>query len=97
MAKYAVLFQWTDQGVKNVKDSVNRVDQAQAAFGQLGVKLDDIYWTTGAYDLVGFVDAPDDKSLSAALLQLAGGGNVRTTTLRAFDRDEFKQIIGKLS
>jgi uncharacterized protein with GYD domain len=96
MAKYAVLFQWTDQGVKTVKESVNRVDQAQSAFTQLGVKIEDIYWTIGEYDLVGIVDAPDDSSLATALLKLAEAGNVRTTTLRAFDRAEFGQILSKL-
>ena len=53
-----------------------------------------VYCTVGAHDLVGFMEAPDAESLSALLLELGSAGNVRSTTMRAFDRDEMSQILG---
>ena len=96
MARYVVLFDWTDQGVRNAKESVTRVSQARAAFQQLGVTIETIYWTLGTHDLVAVLTAPDGETLAAALLQVAGQGNVRTTTLRAFDEAEFGTILGHL-
>jgi uncharacterized protein with GYD domain len=55
----------------------------------------DIYWTLGPYDIVTIVDFPDDETATAALLRLAEAGNIRTTTLRAFDRDSLRGIIDK--
>jgi uncharacterized protein with GYD domain len=96
MARYVVLLDWTDQGIRNAKDSVNRSRQARDAFGKLGVTFEALYWTLGAHDIVAVLTAPDDATLAAALLQVAGAGNVRTTTLRAFDESEFGAILGKL-
>ena len=96
MARYVVLIDWTDQGVRNAKDSVKRVGQARAAFQQMGVAIETIYWTLGSHDLVAVLTAPDGETFAAALLQLAGAGNVRTTTLRAFDEAEFGAILAKL-
>jgi uncharacterized protein with GYD domain len=94
MATYVVLFNWTDQGIKKYKDSPGRVEDARAAMAKQGVQIRDIYWTLGAHDLVATVEARDDETLSAALLQLAAAGNVRSTTLRAFSRDEFTRLTG---
>jgi uncharacterized protein with GYD domain len=95
MARYAVLFNWTDQGIRNVRDTVDRGQQATDAFRSLGVTIETLYWTQGEFDLVGFVEAEDDKAVAAAMLRLGGVGNVRTRTLRAFDQAEMKQILQK--
>lgn len=65
--------------------------------GKLGVTFKDIYWTIGPYDIVGIVEAEDEESATAALLAVASQGNIRTTTLRAFNRDEMGNVIGKLA
>ena len=96
MVRFVVLFDWTDQGVRNAKDSIKRVGQAREAFQQQGVTIEDVYWTLGSHDLVGIATAPDGETFAAAMLQLAGAGNVRTTTLRAFDETEFAAILAKL-
>lgn len=96
MPSYVCLFDWTDQGAKSVGDSVERVESSsQMAQSKHGVTLERIYWTVGAHDLVGILEAPDVESLSAFLLDLASAGNVRSTTMRAFDRDEMAAIIGR--
>jgi uncharacterized protein with GYD domain len=87
----------TDQGVKNFKDTVDRYEAAQEALGKAGVSFREIYWTVGPYDLVGILDAPDDETATAVLLTVGGQGNIRTTTLRAFNADEMKGVIAKTS
>lgn len=96
MARFIVLMDWTDQGVRSAKESLQRARQAREAFGRQGVTIEQVYWTLGSHDIVGVLNAPDGETLAAALLQLAGAGNLRTTTLRAFDEQEFGTILGKL-
>lgn len=95
MPTYVMLLNWTDQGIRNYKDTPSRADAFSAAAEKLKAKILHIYWTVGPYDLVAVVEAPDDETITAALLQLGGVGNVRSTTLRAFGREEMDRIIGK--
>jgi len=97
MPSYVTLLNWTEQGVRNFKDTVDRFEAAQSRLEALGVRFTEIRWTLGTYDLVGLVDAPDDEALAAGLLAVAGEGNIRSTTLRAFSRDEMRGVISKLS
>ena len=92
MAKYVVLMNWTDQGVKAAKDTVNRYHQSKALVENMGGKVETILWTVGGYDLVVVTEAPDDETLSAILLTLAGAGNLRTQTLRAFDERKCRRF-----
>ena len=97
MPHYVSLFDWTDQGVRNAKDSPGRYDEAaRMAQEKYGVRIRQHVWTVGPHDVVGFVEAPDDESLSAFLLELASAGNLRSTTLRAYDRDEMSAVLGRM-
>jgi uncharacterized protein with GYD domain len=93
MPTYVVLFNWTEQGIKNYKESPSRVEDASTELEKDDVKIKEIYWTIGQHDLVGIVKAPSDEKLTKALLKLGSQGNVRTTTLRAFTRSEFGELI----
>jgi uncharacterized protein with GYD domain len=95
MATYVVLFNWTEKGIKDYKDSPGRVDKANEAWGDLGVRIKDVYWTIGPHDLVGIIEAADDETLAAAMLRLGAVGNVRTTTLREFSRSEAEAVISR--
>ncbi|MEU9439658.1 GYD domain-containing protein [Streptomyces sp. NPDC048304] len=95
MPTYVSLLNWTDQGIRNYKDTAKRAEAFGAAVEKVGAKLLNIYWTVGPYDLVAVVEGPDDETATAALLQIGGVGNVRTTTLRAFGREEMDRIVGK--
>ena len=97
MARYVVLLDWTEQGVANFQDSVDRYESAQEQFQQMDVKFTDVYWTLGEHDLVGVLEAPDDESAAAALLRVAAQGNIRTKTMRAFTLDEMRGVIEKAS
>ncbi|MDQ3965372.1 MAG: GYD domain-containing protein [Actinomycetota bacterium] len=97
MPTYISLFSWTDQGIRNVRDTLERVDRAsELAEEKYGVKLGQIYWTVGPYDLVSVFEAPDEQSVTAFLLELGSVGNVRSTTLRAYDREEMSGILERL-
>ena len=96
MPTYVSLINWTDQGVANFKNTVARADDAKRAAAGMGGTIKEIYWTVGSYDLVTVAEFPDDTTATAFLLALSSSGNVRTTTLRAFDAAEMSQIIAKL-
>ncbi|HEY7562510.1 MAG TPA: GYD domain-containing protein [Gaiellaceae bacterium] len=93
MPNYVSLINWTDQGVRNFKDTVDRYEAAQAAMGASGVTFKEAYWTVGSYDLVTVVEGSDDETATAALLGIAAQGNIRTTTMRAFSADEMRSVI----
>ena len=92
MPTYIVLANFTEQGVRNFRDSPQRADAAAAFMEGLGGRMVDIHWTVGLYDLVVVVEAPDDETVSAMMLGIASQGNVRTTTMRAFSREEFTRV-----
>jgi uncharacterized protein with GYD domain len=97
MPTYITMLNWTEQGVRNYKDTAKRAEAFGAAAQKLGAKLLNIYWTVGPYDLVAVVEAPDDETASAAALRLGMQGNVRTETMRAYTREEMQRIVDKLS
>ena len=97
MAKYVSLLQFTDQGVRNVKDSVKRAAAATAEAEKMGAKVTDAFWTMGAYDVVLLLDAPDDETVSAFSLKLGSLGNVKSQTMRAFRREEMENILAKVN
>ena len=97
MAAYIMMTQITDQGVRNVKDSVKRGQAATALGKKMGVKIREILWTLGPYDTVVLADAPNDETMTAYALSLSSRGNVKTLTMRAFRAGEFGGILRKLS
>jgi uncharacterized protein with GYD domain len=96
MATYITLMNFTDQGIRNVKDSAKRAEAFNEAAKRLGVTVKDIYWTLGQYDIIATVEGPDDVSVTALGLALGAMGNVHTQTLRAFGAAEMKQILDKM-
>jgi uncharacterized protein with GYD domain len=96
MARYIELLSWTDQGVKTVKESPARLDAGRALGKKMGVEIREFYLTTGACDMVIIADAPDDETMAKFNLTLAMGGNVRTTTLKAFTEDAYRKIVAGL-
>ena len=97
MTTYIVLSTFTDQGIKNVKETTKRAAAAKEMAKKFGATMREVYWTLGAYDIVAIVDAPDDASIAAFGLALAGGGNVRAQTLRAMSQEEMQGVLAKLA
>lgn len=96
MPTYVTLINWTDQGIKNFKDTTSRAKETTAAMEKLGVRITSLLWTVGQYDLVATVEADDEEGATAALLALGSQGNLRTTTMRAYNAEEMGRITSKL-
>ena len=96
MATYIILANFTDQGVRNVKDSPRRADAFRDMAQKASVTVKEMYWTLGAHDIVAIVEAPDDIAVTALGLSTGALGNVRTQTLRAFSKAEMATIVGKM-
>jgi uncharacterized protein with GYD domain len=96
MAIYIALANWTDHGIKNIKESPNRVDAAKTLAKKHGCEWRDFYMTMGSTDMVVILEAPNDEAMAAVGLALAAGGSVRTTTLKAFSEDAYRKIVGAL-
>jgi uncharacterized protein with GYD domain len=88
-----VLINWTEQGARDAKNTVQRYEAAEGAGARMGVTFKSFYWTMGAYDAVGIVEAADDATMSRFALAIGAQGNVRTVTARAYTRDEMSQIV----
>ena len=97
MAQYILLSNWTEQGIKNVKESPKRLDAAKALAKKFNGEILDFYMTTGAHDMVVMLEAPDDEAAAKFALSLCSAGNVRTTTLKAFPEKSYRSIIGSLA
>jgi uncharacterized protein with GYD domain len=96
MAIYITLINWTEQGIRNVKDSPARADAARALAKKLGANMRELYMTMGGYDLVAIMEAPDDETMAKFALTVGSGGAIRTTTLKAFDEATYRKIIAGL-
>ena len=95
MPTYVSLINWTDQGIKNYKDSPSRAADFTKLAESSGGRVRELLWTVGEYDLVTVVDFPDDETATAALLRVGSLGSIRSNTMRAFSADEMTTIIGK--
>ena len=97
MPTYIVLGNYTDQGIRNVKDSPKREDAFRKLCEKVGAQVKDVYRTMGRYDIVALISAPDDVTMSAIAYSLGSSGNVRTETLRAFTRQETDAAVAKMA
>jgi uncharacterized protein with GYD domain len=96
MAKYILLIDWTEQGVRAVRESPGRLDKARDAAKAVGAAIEQAFLVMGDHDMVCVVEAPDDEAVATFVLRLAATGNVRTKTLKAFTEDQYRRIIGAL-
>ena len=96
MAKYVMLGNWTEQGVRNVKDTVERARGVRELFASMGVNAREFFWTMGQYDVILTFDAPDDETMMRATLAVVMRGNLRTTTLRALGEQEMERVLAEV-
>ncbi|TDJ70025.1 MAG: GYD domain-containing protein [Proteobacteria bacterium] len=96
MAIYISLISFTDQGIRNVKQSPERAQAFRDMVEKAGATVKAIYWTLGNYDLVAITDVPDDATAMTLLLTTGSLGNIRTQTLKGFSAEEMAPILAKL-
>lgn len=96
MPTYISLMTFTDQGIKDIKNAPQRIDEATKALEAVGGKLIALYMVMGEYDYVGIAEAPSDEAAAAYLLGLGAEGSIRTKTLRAFSKEQLAEMVAKL-
>jgi uncharacterized protein with GYD domain len=96
MAINVSLVNFTDQGIRNIKDSPQRARAFRELCKQQGVQVREMLWTTGPYDIVAITEGPEE-ALTAVLLSVAKLGNVRTQSLRAMDQETFQRVLDKVA
>ncbi len=97
MKTYVSLINWTEQGIKDFRDTTQRADAFTKLVESSGGHVRELVWTVGQYDLVCVADFPDDEAGVGALLQVGALGNIRSNTLRAFGAEEMADIISRAS
>lgn len=93
MPTYVVLYKFTPDGVKNIRDSIKRAGKVRQQNAAAGFKIKEVVWTQGPYDMVALVEAPSEEQMMGAMLNVVSAGNVTSTTMRAFDATEMSRIL----
>jgi uncharacterized protein with GYD domain len=96
MPTYVMLARWTDQGIRTIQENPRRIDAARKILEEMGGQFRSFHVTMGEYDLVVIYDAPDDAVAARFTLILGQTGNVRSSSLKAFPEEAFRQIIASL-
>jgi uncharacterized protein with GYD domain len=94
MPLFIMFGNWTDQGIRNIKDAPARAKKAHEMFEKAGGKMQ-LYYTLGQYDFVGIAEVPNDKVLMEILLCLGSMGNVRTKTVKAWTEAEVAKTLSE--
>ena len=96
MTTYVLLINWTDQGVKAVRESPKRLDAAKKELAEMGGSFREFFLTMGDFDMVAICEAPDDAVMARFALKTGMAGNVRTRTLKAFPENAYREIVNSL-
>ncbi len=96
MATYIMLANFSEQGIRNVKDTTKRAEALATLAKKVGGSVKATYWTLGQYDAIAILDAPDEISATAFSLSVGALGNIRTQTLRAFSLEEMGKVLSKI-
>jgi len=96
MVNYVILGNFTDQGIRGIKDTTKRAKVFKDLAKDMGGSIKDIYWTLGFYDIVLLMEAPDDETVAAILMKVGSFGNLKSQTLRAFNEAEINSLISRL-
>jgi uncharacterized protein with GYD domain len=97
MATYIVLGNFTEQGIRNIKDTAKRAEALKGLAKKVGATVKETYWTLGQYDTAAIIEAPDDEAMTSLALSIGVLGNVRTQVLRAFTAGEIGPIVSGMS
>jgi uncharacterized protein with GYD domain len=96
MTAYCALVNFTDQGIRNIRDGAKRIDAARELARSVGVEFKDFYLCIGQYDVLVHMEAPNDEAMAKFMLAVAAGGNVRTTTMKTFTEQEYRKLVAEL-
>ncbi len=95
MATYVILYTFTPDGAKNIRDSIKTAGRVRQQNARVGFTIKDVYWLQGSYDMVAIVDAPSEEAMMGAMMNVVSAGNVTSVTMRAFDAVEMSRVLAK--
>ena len=95
MATYVILYTFTPEGAKNIRESIKTSGRVRQQNARIGFTIKDVYWLQGAYDMVAIVDAPSEEAMMGAMMNVVSAGNVTSVTMRAFDAVEMSRVLAK--
>lgn len=95
MATYIVLYKFTAEGQKNIRDTIKRAGRVRQQNARLGFHIREVFWLQGEYDMFALVDAPSEEAMMGAMLNVVAAGNVTSHTMRAFDSTEMSRILAQ--
>ncbi len=96
MPTFILTLNWTDQGIRGVKDAPKRSQAAKEMAKKLGVEVKQVYLTSGEHDLLIIVESPSGDNVAKFALATGSLGNVRTNTARAWSEPEFQKLMSEL-
>ena len=96
MVPYVMLMKLTEHGAREIKDAPARIDAGIRLFESMGGRVTEFFAVSGEYDYVAIGEGPDDKTALAFSLALESLGNVTVTSLKAYSRQEFADIVGRV-
>jgi uncharacterized protein with GYD domain len=96
MRTYILLANWTAEGMKTVRDTVQRGQDARDLLQRMGGEVKALYWTPGPYNIVAILDAPDDDTVATVALAITSRGTTRATIVRAFDENTVSKLLARL-
>jgi uncharacterized protein with GYD domain len=97
MPTFIIMMNWTEQGIRNVKDAPKRAAAAKEMAKKVGVEIKQTYLTNGQFDFVSIVESASGDNIAKFCMQIGALGNVRTSTVRAWSQDEYMKLISELS
>ena len=95
MATYVILYTFTPEGAKNIRESIKGAGRVRQQNARVGFTVKGVYWTQGSYDMVAIVDAPSEEAMMGAMMNVVSAGNVTSVTMRAFDAVEMSRVLAK--
>jgi len=96
MPLFIATINWTEQGIKSVKDAPKRAQAARDLAKKMGAEIKQTYLTSGESDLLAIIDAPSGDAVAKLALALGMQGNIRTRTVRAWTENEFMKLVSEL-
>ena len=96
MPTFIMAMNWTEQGIRAVKDAPKRAQAARELAKKVGIEIKQVYMTSGESDLLAIIDTPSGDNVAKFALALSSLGNVRTKTARAWSEAEYQKLISEL-
>ena len=96
MATFIVTLNWTEQGIRGVKDSPKRAALSRELGKKLGVEIKQVFLTSGDSDILLIVETPSGDNVAKFCMAIGAQGNVRTRTARAWPEAEFVKLVSEL-